>query len=84
VADDKDRTAFWRLWAERLPDLRSKSLLYEIGWYKNREIGEAFGLSYSAATRRVKVRRVKVTKERVEEDKDFRKRCQQIKAQINM
>ena len=79
VADDKDRTAFWRLCAERLPDLRSKSLLYEIGWYKNREIGEEFGLSYSAATRRVKV-----TKERVEEDKDFRKRCQQIKAQIKM
>jgi hypothetical protein len=54
-------------------------LLWETGWYENREIGEAFGLSYSGVSRRVKV-----TKDRIERDKDFRKRYQRIKAQIKM
>jgi hypothetical protein len=50
-----------------------------MGWYKNCEIGEAFGLSYLAVSRRVKV-----TKDPIERDKNFRKRYQQIKAQIKM
>ncbi len=55
---------FWEILAGWLPDLRSKSLLLEIGQYKNREIEEVLGLSYSAVSRRVKV-----TKDRIERDK---------------
>ena len=55
---------FWRFCAGWLPDLRSKSFLWEIGWYKNRETEEVLGLSYSGVSRRVKV-----TKDRIERDK---------------
>jgi hypothetical protein len=75
----KSERRFGRFWAGWPPNLRLKSLLWEIRWYKNREIGEVFGLSYSAVSRRVKV-----TKDQIERDKDFRKRYQQKKEQIKM
>jgi hypothetical protein len=75
----KTERRFWRFCAEWLSDLRSKSLLWEIGRYKKGEIREVFGLSYSAVSRRVKI-----VKDRIERDKDFRNRYQQIRAQIKM
>jgi hypothetical protein len=80
---DKDANRFLAEAGIGVKDKRERDiaiyLLWETGWYKNREIGEVFGLSYSGVSRRVKV-----TKDRIERDKDFRKRYQQIRAQIKM
>jgi putative transposase len=54
-------------------------LLWESGRYTNQEIGEVFGITYSAVSRRVKMMR-----ERMEEDKQLEKRYRHAKSRIKL
>jgi hypothetical protein len=54
-------------------------LLWETGLYKNQEIGNLLGLTYSSISRRAKISRVKISK-----DSKFKKQFKQLKSQIRM
>ncbi len=54
-------------------------VLWETGLYKNQEIGDLLGLTYSSISRRVNI-----TRERISEDSEFRKKFKQLKSQIKM
>ena len=54
-------------------------LLWETGLYKNQEIGELFGLTYSSISRRVNI-----TRSRTSNDSKFKQQFKQLKSQIKM
>ena len=54
-------------------------LLWETGRYKGREIGDFFGLGYSAVSRRAAM-----TRERIDRDKSFKREYQKIKSIIKI
>ena len=54
-------------------------LLWETGLYKNQEIGELFGLTYSSISRRVNI-----TRSRTSNDNKFKQQFKQPKSQIKM
>ena len=54
-------------------------LLWETGLYKNQEIGELFGLTYSSISRRVNLTRLKISN-----DMKFKKKFKHLKSQIKM
>jgi len=54
-------------------------LLWETGLYKNQEIGDLLGLTYSSISRRANITRV-----RISEDGKFKKQFKQLKSQIKM
>lgn len=54
-------------------------LLWKTGLYKNHEIGELFGLTYSSISRRVNI-----TRSRTSNDSKFKQQFKQLKSQIKM
>ena len=54
-------------------------LLWEIGLYKNQEIGDLLGLTYSSISRRANITRARISK-----DIKFKKQFKQLKSQIKM
>ncbi len=54
-------------------------VLWETGLYTNTEIGELFGVTYSAVSRRAGI-----TKARIEGDRTYRKTYKILKSQIKM
>lgn len=54
-------------------------LLWETGLYKNQEIGELLGLTYSSISRRVSITRSKMS-----DDSKFKKQFKHLKSQIKM
>lgn len=54
-------------------------LLWKTGLYKNHEIGELFGLTYSSISRRVNI-----TRSRTSNDSKFKQQFKQLKSQITM
>jgi chromosomal replication initiation ATPase DnaA len=54
-------------------------LLWELGKYKNSEIGNPFGLGYSSVSRRVSI-----VKSKLEKDQELRRKYEKIKSLIKM
>jgi len=54
-------------------------LLWETGLYKNQEIGDLLGLTYSSISRRANI-----TRERISKDIKIKKQFKQLKSQIKM
>ena len=54
-------------------------LLWETGLYKNQEIGDLLGLTYSSISRRANITRLRIAK-----DSKFRKQFKQLKSQSKM
>lgn len=54
-------------------------LLWETGFYKNQEIGDLLGLTYSSISRRANITRAKISK-----DSKFMNQFKQLKSQIKM
>ncbi len=54
-------------------------LLWETGLYKNQEIGDLLGLTYSSISRRVNI-----TRSRMSNDSKFKQQFKQLKSQIKM
>lgn len=54
-------------------------LLWETGLYKNQEIGDLLGLTYSSISRRANITRARISK-----DRQFEKQFKRLKSQIKM
>ena len=54
-------------------------LLWETGLYKNREIGDLLGLTYSSISRRANITRARISK-----DSKFKRQFEELKSQIKM
>lgn len=53
-------------------------LLWETGLYRNQEIGDLFGLTYSSISRRANI-----TRSRMPNDSKFKEQFEHLKSQIN-
>ncbi len=53
--------------------------LWEKGWYTNQDIGDIFGITYSAVSRRVTI-----AKEKIAKNTAYKRRYRQLKAQLLM
>jgi chromosomal replication initiation ATPase DnaA len=54
-------------------------IVWQLGVATNQEIGEKFGLTYSAVSQRVRVIKVLLNK-----DKELERKCQRVKSQIKI